>query len=286
MKRLLGVISLLFHGIIFSVPSITVYIHGSQNATKLLSKDIWYCQKGLHHINELPKTSLFVQDAQLLQQGNPLLFSAEHYYTFGWSGKIKFSVRQEAGQDLYNAIKKLLRSYYEEYGAYPVVRIVTHSHGGNIALNMAQHLPFFENCKIELELILLACPVQKVTEHIINHPEISRSYNLYSTFDLIQKLDFYKHNGRWYFPKRIFETTASNCYQILIKVNGKRLSHTDFCHSIVRHIPEIIGAVDEAIAKELYLAKYEILDPGFIFYNGFNVSKAMKASRKKVKTFN
>lgn len=281
MRKILGAVCLFFHTIMFSVPSITVYVHGSQNATKLLSKDIWYCKKGLHHINELPKSSLFVQDAELLQKGNPLLFNQDHYYTYGWSGKINFSVRKEAGQELYHALKTLLEKYYQEHGAYPVVRIITNSHGGNVALNMAQQLPFFENSKIELELILLACPVQKATEHIVNHPQISRIYNLYSTFDLIQKLDFYKHNGRWYFPKRTFETIGTcNCNQVLVKVNGKRLSHTDFCHSIVRHIPEIIGAVDDATVNDLCLLKYNIQDPDFVFYNGFNISKAMKASRK------
>lgn len=284
MKLSLGVVCLFFfQEIVFTVPSITVYIHGSQNATKFLSKDIWHCQKGLHHINELPKSSLFVQDAQLLQQGNPLLFNVEHYYTFGWSGKIKFSVRQEAGHDLFNAIKGLLKRYYQEHGAYPVVRIITHSHGGNIALNMAKDLPFFNDCKIELELILLACPVQKVTENIINHPEISRSYNLYSTFDLIQKLDFYTYNGRWFLPNRTFETDAKNCAQILVKVNGKRISHTDFCHSIVRHIPEILQTADLKMNLKDSFLECNINDPGFVFYNGFNISKAMKATRKKHK---
>lgn len=284
MRFFLGIVCLfLFQEVVFTVPSITVYVHGSQNATKFLSKDIWHCQKGLHHINELPKTSLFVQDAQLLQKGNPLLFNQEHYYTFGWSGKINFSVRKEAGQDLYHAIKILLKKYHQEHGAYPVVRIITHSHGGNIALNMVKELPFFENCKIKLELILLACPVQKVTESIINHPEISRSYNLYSTFDLIQKLDVYKYNERWFFPNRTFENAVKNCSQILVKVNGKRISHTDFCHSIMRHIPEILQTADAKMLTEGSCLECNIVDPGFVFYNGFNISKAMKATRKKIK---
>lgn len=266
--------------IMTQTPSITIYVHGSQNATKLLSKDIWYCQQGLHHINELPESSLFVQDARLLQQGDKDRFNMEHYYTFGWSGKVNFQVRQDAGKELYLTLKKLLQTYFEQYGSYATVRIITHSHGGNVALHMVEQLPFFENHKIELELVMLACPVQKLTEHIINHKNISRSYVLYSTFDLIQKLDFYKYEGKRYFPNRVFQTDASNCFQILVKVNGKRLTHTDFCHSIVRHIPEILRATDKAVEKELYLTEYDIHDSGFICYNGFNISQAMKASRK------
>lgn len=283
MKRLLcGIGLLLLHMSIFTIPSITVYVHGSQNATKLLSKDIWYCQQGLHHVDELPSTSLFVQDAQLLQQGDSLLFNRAHYYTFGWSGKVNFAVREKAGRDLYDAIKILLHKYHQQYGTYPVVRIITHSHGGNIVLNMVKELPFFAGNTVELELILLACPVQKVTEKLINHPGIARSYVLYSTFDLIQKLDFYKYEGKRYWPKRMFEPETSNCSQVLVKVNGKRLAHTDFCHSIVRHIPEIVGAVNRAIAHELCLSEYDIQDPEFVFYNGFNISRAMKAARKKI----
>lgn len=283
MKYFLGVVCLFFHAIMLCVPSITIYVHGSQNATKLLSKDIWYCQSGLHHVNELPKASLFWQDAQLLEQGNPLLFNANHYYTFGWSGKVKFSVREKAGKDLYDAVKKLLKTYYCQHGAYPAVRIITHSHGGNIVLNMVKELPFFDKCKIHLELIFLACPVQKVTESFIDHSEISRSYILFSTFDLIQKLDFYKYNNSWYFPKRTFDTQAKNCTQVLVKVNGKKLSHTDFCHSIVRHIPEILQAANAKYSTVDSCMECNIVDPGFLFYNGFNISKSMKAIRKKNK---
>ncbi len=276
------IFSLLFVQVsLCALPPITVYVHGSQHATKLLSKNIWYCHRGLHHISELPAESLFVKDAQLLCKSGDLRFKLDHYYTFGWSGKIDFTVRQKAGHELYEAIKNVLTKYYEQFGQYPVLRIITHSHGGNVALCMLQELPFFEGCNIELELVLLACPVQKVTENLINHPGISRSYVLYSTFDLIQKLDFYQYEGKRYWPARTFEAAeSSNCFQVLVKVNGKRLAHTDFCHSVVRHIPEIICAVDQAVAKELYLMEYNIQDPGFVFYNGFNISGAMKAARK------
>lgn len=264
------------------LPSITIYVHGSQNATKLLPKDIWYCGQGLHHISKLPKASLFVQDALLLQKGNSNLFDFEHYYTFGWSGKVNFDVRKKAGYDLFEAVQSLLMKYADQYGHYPTVRIITNSHGGNIALHMVEHLPFFKGEKIALELIMLACPVQKVTETLINHSGITRSYVLYSTFDLIQKLDFYTYEGKRYFPARTFASTASNCSQILVKVNGKRLTHTDFCHSIMRHIPEIIDAADKAIQKELYLTELDIQDPGFIGYNGFNILSAMRGERKCV----
>lgn len=262
-------------------PSITIYIHGSQNATKLLSKDIWYCQKGLHHINELPDSSLFLKDAQLLQQADSNRFNLEQYYTFGWSGKVNFNVRRDAGNKLYHELKELLQSYYQKYKTYPVVRIITHSHGGNVALCMVEQLPFFEEQAIELELILLACPVQKMTEYLIKSPLITRSYVLYSTFDLIQKLDWYTYEGKRYLPNRTFQATAPHCSQILVKVNGKRLTHTDFCHSMVRHIPEILKAVDRTEEQGLCLTTYNIQDPEFVCYNGFNVVQSMRATRKK-----
>ncbi|MBI2353167.1 hypothetical protein HYV11_02915 [Candidatus Dependentiae bacterium] len=263
--------------LISSLPMITIYIHGSQNATKLLSKNIWYCKKGLHHISALPESSLFVKDAQTLQAIDKNRFNLDHYYIFGWSGKIDFDIRKEEGISLYKAIKSLLHHYYQKDYSYPMIRIISHSHGGNVALHLIEEVVSSHEQNMKFEMILMACPVQKITESFINHSSIIRSIILYSTFDLIQRLDFYTYEGKRYWPKRTFQTGAKNCYQILLKVNQKRLAHTDFCHSVVRYIPEILEKIDNSFDEK----EYNIVDSKFIGYNGFNLIKAISGSRKK-----
>src|SRR5689334_14348299 len=102
MKKYLLIFTLALEcGLMAKVPYITVYIHGSQNSTKFLSKDIWYCPKGLHSISKLPDSSCLKKDAQILCKNNSQLFDIDHYYTFGWSGKISFKKREIAGHDLF-----------------------------------------------------------------------------------------------------------------------------------------------------------------------------------------
>lgn len=276
-NRIVAFCFLFISSVYASVPTVTIFVHGSQNMTKLLPSNIWYCKKGLHHISDLPDDSCFVKDAILLQQADCNFFSVEHYYTFGWSGKISFTLREIAGQELFNDLQKLLEKYKADYKIYPKIRFVTHSHGGNVVLNMLNLFPVVNDGIVNLEVVMLACPVQKVTEELIEHTAITRSYIMYSTFDLIQLLDFYKYKDRYYFPNRCFNTNKANCTQILVKVNGHRLSHTDLAHSFVRHIPEVIKATKNKFGHLVY----DVHDPSFLFYNGFNISSAMQANRLK-----
>lgn len=259
---------------------VNVYVHGTQQfGSKMLSKDIWYCDQGLHSIRELPASSMMVKDAKLLQQGDAKNFDLEHYYTFGWSGKLGFDNRAAAGKDLYQEIVALFKQYQKKYNTLPKLRIITFSHGGNVALNMVKYLPFIDGQKIELELVLIACPVQKVTEDLINHPEITQSVVIYSTMDLLQIADYYTYNGSRYLPNRTFETNRSNCFQILVSVNHVTLSHIELCHAFMRHIPEVLRSVDDKDVNSARSYEYNIQDLDFLFYNGFNFIKILNSAR-------
>lgn len=276
MKKYYLIISALLQSAFFmaDAPSITIYIHGSQVATKLLpKKDLWFCKQGLHHISNLPNSSMYVRDAHLLHKGDSAIFDKRHYYTFGWPGKVDFACRKKAGSELYVALKQLLEHYHAQYNQYPAVTIITHSHGGNVALHMVENLPFFAQESVALRLILCACPVQKATEHLITNPYVSWIYNLYSTADFIQTLDFYSDNGDWRFPKRIFHVNISNCTQILVKINDKALGHVDLWHTIIKHIPAIMHFAQEKSGH----IHYNTIDPDFCFFNGLNLEDALSA---------
>lgn len=284
--------------------TVNVYVHGTQQfGSKMLPEDIWYCQQGLHHISHLPDDSMMVKDAQLmhdyeqvsnacflrnvpahtLSRGQTTLeFDIDHYYTYGWSGELSFDAREQAGKALYQELTLLLQKYKQEHAAYPKLRIITFSHGGNVALNMVKNLPFIGGKKVELELVLIASPVQKTTEYLINNAFISRSYVIYSTCDLLQVADYYTYKGKTYFPSRTFtvDKDTRNCYQILVSVNNVPLSHIELCHAFMRHIPKVLQATLGKDRLPSTCTKHDIKDDGFVFYNVFNMLSVLRAERK------
>ena len=79
-------------------------------------------------------------------------------------------------------------TYEEKNGIEPYIQLITHSHGGNIALNLAE----INNSETPLsidELILLACPVQYKTSHLIHNSMFKKAYSLYSHWDINQIID-------------------------------------------------------------------------------------------------
>jgi len=58
-----------------------------------------------------------------------------HFYTFGWSGILSLTKRRNDALRLYNALSEELK-HYREMGINPKIRIIVHSHGGNVALNL------------------------------------------------------------------------------------------------------------------------------------------------------
>lgn len=269
---------------------ITVYVHGTTTAlgTKLLQKlykKMSFGEPGLHHINHLPDDALLCRDADLMQQADSFRFDKNHFYTFGWSGKLSVKARQAAGKDLYDQLIVLLTEYQTKYGKIPKVRILTFSHGGNVALHMVEHLPFFAHQNVHLELVLVAVPVQKTTEYLIEHDCITKSYVISSTRDLLQVVDTYKFEKKRYWPKRFFQTKSCKCCQIQVLINDRGLSHVDLMRSFVIHLPSVLQFADnqpDFMHLNQEILHCDICDDGFNFYNGFNLWPSLHGKRKSI----
>ena len=59
-----------------------------------------------------------------------------HFYTFGWSGLLSQSRRRIEAIRFYNALSQEVEKY-KSIGIKPQIRILSHSHGGNLVLNLA-----------------------------------------------------------------------------------------------------------------------------------------------------
>jgi len=58
-----------------------------------------------------------------------------YYYTFGWSGLMSQNSRRFEAIRLYNALSEEIIKFHAQ-GIYPKIRLIAHSHGGNLCLNL------------------------------------------------------------------------------------------------------------------------------------------------------
>ena len=143
-------------------------------------------------------------------------------------------------------------------------RSITHSHGGNVALNLAAVDHTKSSWHIN-EAILLACPVQNKTKHLIDNQLFDRLYSLYSTTDTIQVIDpqgLYKKetapDSKGLFSQRIFPY-HKKLIQAKIRINKHGVPHTNFTFcSFLKHLPALIDHLAEWEKQEPH-SKHEIL---------------------------
>jgi hypothetical protein len=148
--------------------------------------ELLYCPPGLHKTTIADRTLHKARIATTLTQSNPTLFHEEHIYFFGWSGKLDYEERKKAARTLWNELAALGQQYKTEYGTCPPIVMITHSHGGNVALNVAA---VADDSMVIEKLILLACPVQIETVSLIESRLFKKIYSLHSHLDIIQILD-------------------------------------------------------------------------------------------------
>lgn len=261
--------------------TITIFVHGSRSPARFYLSQYRKSKYGLHAACEYDDNSLYCEIADSLTNNNNPKYNKEHFYVFGWSGAINFSVRRKMAKKLYRKTVKLINFYKKKYGCYPKVQIVTFSHGGNITLQLADFLPFFDTQKINLDLILIGCPVQATTEHMIGCPHFSTVSVISSYGDVIQRMD--PHN--WYAPKRDKKTHAfsrrffdvshldeklqEKIVQYAVTVNRKKPGHIDLSKSFMSHIPYVLEQRGRWSSGKIL--EIDIFDPNFVFSNFYSL---------------
>lgn len=223
---------------------ITIWIHG----TRLGFRPLF--QKNSLHNHMLIKTDTPQCDPKLekiahtLINADPEQFQASNFYLFNWSGRLCFEEREVAAKQLHYDLESLIQDH-KKRDINPYIRVMGHSHGGNVALNLAHHEHTFQ---ID-ELILLACPVQEKTKSLIKDPLFKSIYVLYSALDIIQILDpqgIYKHKNRsdTLFSNRQF-AHQPNMAQMKVKIDRRAITHCEFAQtSFLQLLPEILQNID------------------------------------------
>lgn len=228
--------------------TITVWIHGTRLVSQFAPQELFFSPDGIKNSLELPWYYHGHRLAKNISTNDPERFQMENFYFFGWNGKLSFEERERAAKDLYKHLVNLTKQYTKKHGIAPQFRIITHSHGGNVALNLAKvkekDTPF-----IVSELILLACPVQEKTTPFIADPLFKRVYSFFSRGEFLQVVDpqgLYKTSEKTpLFSKRLFPDQP-NLSQAQIKMHGRSILHAEFLFGhFAYRIPELLNALDK-----------------------------------------
>lgn len=121
-----------------------------------------------------------------------------HYYTFGWSGLLSSRMRHYEGKMLYDQLHTEL-SAFKKQNINPKICLITYSHGGNIALKLAEVASqdmYAPMKKLAIDkLIFIGLPVLGETDFLINSPIFKKIYHVYSYGDRVQPLDCFSMGG-------------------------------------------------------------------------------------------
>ncbi|MCK4265241.1 hypothetical protein KAW80_02690 [Candidatus Babeliales bacterium] len=109
---------------------------------------------------------------------------ANHFYTYGWSGLMGQTERRRWAIRFYNALTEELKNYDKE-GIKPKIRILAHSHGGNVSLNLALINDITNNISYEEKSDEAIESLFKISEAVSKLPdkETSKTFKNQKKFD-------------------------------------------------------------------------------------------------------
>lgn len=230
-------------------PMITVFIHGTRIFPKFHAQELYYSPEGLWPVKDIEEKSHMHTIARTLSEKDPSRFNYDLFYAFGWNGNLNFDERKKEARKLHDSLAQLVSAYEKEHGCKPQIRLITHSHGGNVALNLAG-LPEIRKSNLFIdELILLAVPVQKETKDFISSPIFGKIWSFSSNFDLIQLIDPQGlHNGIGhgpFFSQRYF-VPVKNLIQSRVILNSRSIFHIEFfLRKFLNALPSLMDALDD-----------------------------------------
>lgn len=228
-------------------PTITIWVHGTRLLPDGMFEQFFFSKPGLNHYTSIDKKYHQHRLAATLIQADPELFPAEHFYLFGWNGKLSFKEREIAARTLYTDLKVLREEYKKKYGAEPIIRMLAHSHGSNVILLLAKVRDLEDTSFFVNQLILLATPVQKETKNYACANCFGKVYSLYSMLDILQIIDpqgLQQKETQALFSERFFPA-HEKIEQVAIKINNRSIMHIEFVkRKFMAQIPNILAEID------------------------------------------
>lgn len=241
-------------------PCITIVIHGTKLFIGSFYLNYFDGKPQIKHASALPTqkySSMFLKDVAACA---PTAFTYKDLYYFGWSGLISVEGRNQAAEALYDQLVVLSDQYYQQYHVKPHIRIIGHSHGGNLGLTLGLfHAQKQKDICVD-ELILLATPVHRTTARFAQSSVFKNIYSFYACLDFAQCVApeicecHYDDTGALALKKHRCYLFSGQCFQkhlpikqARIKMNGHTITHSDFMtKEFFCALPALIDKVDEA----------------------------------------
>lgn len=242
------VLAIFVHGTLFPVPNLTAVQEWAGERLKKDGHPLGYIDLlrdkgvlrhqpigpiGLHPV--APSWSPTANGAQLLgwlmQEMYGLLPSEEraivYPYTFGWDGALSLERRKFQAKDLLAGLESLVVEHQRLHPHEHVeTMILAHSHGGNVALHMADWIIGVPKVHID-HLFMLGTPMHGDTQHHATSPLFKNVYNIHSSGDYVQVADIL--STKKYVPARVIKHEAvlssPKVKQILVEVGSYSPNH-------------------------------------------------------------
>lgn len=229
------------------VRRIVIFVHGSFIAARPV-RGLFIKHDGLCSLEQLREEGnlRYLAITRTLCDTNKELYSPDSVYVYGWSGKLSHGERMAESRKLAAAIANIVAN-----DSHVHITLITHSHGGNVALGMAsldEQLPFTID-----RLVLLACPVLEATCHAVHDPLFVAIYAFHSHADLTQVADMqYFHNDavakKPIFAQRHF---PADCRGRVVEVRiarGKRdIGHVEFItHWFFKRLMKLVHELEQS----------------------------------------
>lgn len=235
------------------LPNITVFVHGTLPPVLNHLIHALDCPLGLTKADQLNPKFIQSRIPFVLSKTDSNVFPLEHFYIFGWSGNLSLSERRKAAHGLYHELKKL----------HGTITLICHSHGCNVALNLALIAQNHKDTNFAIDtLIFLAGPVQEITKNYVHAPIFKKVFSFYSLSDLTQIADpqglYHKQKDTElsFFSERLWPD-GSHIMQTQVCFGKKDLWHTHFImERFLKHLPHALEKLIElkkVHAKNHYL---------------------------------
>jgi len=240
-------------------PRVTVFVHGTYHLRSIIPSFLGPLSRfalhkeGLYHSSTMGNEFCYSQFLTTLTYENPILLPYEHAYIFAWNGHLKVQSRKEAAATLQAALLDIKKQYPEWD-----LTIIAHSHGGNVALHLAE---LSDGSLYTIDrLILMGTPVQHATKSLIESRLFKEVIVLYSRTDLFQIGDpqglpenftalFYRPKSTAekekipFFSERIFSNPRVKHVQITC--NSRPIAHIEFLFkSFLRTLTPLLKIVE------------------------------------------
>lgn len=144
-------------------------------------------------------------------------------YSFGWSGQLDGVVRQYAAEQLYGDLVAE-RTRREALGEKVELHIIGHSHGATIGALLAFAEEKQHKGLIVEKLIAAGMPVHEITHIAVRNPMFKAIYNIYSSGDSMQPLDYISSQG-FICGRLLDQTTDRRVINCKVTVNQQSPSH-------------------------------------------------------------